>query len=122
MSDTTRWQHNPQRKCLAGLLGSLALALCTPTIADDNEPSIESLQAMSWAAACVTCHGAAEPIEGADVSPLAGVPAHIIINKMKRFQESDKEGGLMKQIALGYDDAAIEAIAHWYAKQGKEEP
>jgi len=122
MSDNTYWQYNPQGKRLATMLGSIAFALCVPSISNAEEPDTATLQAMSWAAACVTCHGAAEPVQGADVAPLAGVPADVIIKKMKRFQDSEKEGGLMKQIALGYDDTTIEAIANWYAAQGKEAP
>jgi len=122
MSDITYGQRSPQRKRLATMLGSVALVLCAPSISNAEEPGTETLQAMSWAAACVTCHGAADPVQGAEVAPLAGVPADVIIKKMKRSQDSEKEGGLMKQIALGYDDATIEAIANWYAEQGKEAP
>lgn len=78
------------------------------------------MQAMSWASACVTCHGADKAAEGSSVASLAGQPADQLVAKMKAFAQGDVPGSLMQQIARGYDDETLMQIARWYEKQGKE--
>lgn len=80
------------------------------------------IQAMSWAAACVTCHGASQAVKGSSVALLAGQPADQLVAKMKAFANADAPGSLMSQIARGYDDEALMRIAQWYEQQGKETP
>lgn len=79
-------------------------------------------QAMSWAAACVTCHGAAEPVAGSTVASLAGMDADELVGKMEAFATGDTPGSLMQQLARGYDADVLRRIAGWYEQLGKEAP
>ncbi|HLR78707.1 MAG TPA: hypothetical protein VK062_06625 [Burkholderiaceae bacterium] len=76
-------------------------------------------QAKAWASACVTCHGAAQPVPGSVVAPLAGMPAADLVSKMTAFAEGNTPGSLMEQVARGYDRETLERIGRWYEKQGK---
>lgn len=99
----------------AAVAGVLSLAGTTAF----SEQSVD-LQAMSWAAACVTCHGAAQPIPGSVIAPLAGMPAADLMSKMEVFIQNDTPGSLMQQIARGYDQDTLLRIAQWYEQLGDE--
>lgn len=90
----------------------LASLLCTPAAAQSPE------HVRSWAAACANCHGTngrAEPgIEG-----LAGVRQDDLVRKMTDFKTGLRPATLMHQIAKGYSDDQISAIAAYFAEQKK---
>ena len=80
--------------------------------------SVSPPQARSWAAGCANCHGTdgrAQP----GMEALAGVPKEDIIKKMQDFKAGRKPATLMHQLAKGYSDAEIEAIAAYFAAQKK---
>ncbi len=102
------------RSALAMALGGLAIAGTGSVAAEKID-----FQAMSWAAACVTCHGAAQAAEGSTVKSLAGMPVSEMVGKMTTFAVGDVPGSLMQQIARGYDAETLTRIAKWYEKQGE---
>ena len=70
------------------------------------------------AAACAICHGTqGRPAPGAPLIPLAGLPRDHIATQMRAFRDGGRPATVMHQIAKGYTDAQIEAIAAWYAVQ-----
>ena len=76
----------------------------------------------SMATACAMCHGSGGmPAAGSTVAPLAGRPAQGTIDAMKAFKEGKREATIMHQIAKGYSDAEIAAIAAYFAAR-KEAP
>ncbi len=80
--------------------------------------SVSPTQARSWAAGCANCHGTngqAQP--GMDA--LAGVAKDDIVKKMQDFKAGRKPATIMHQLAKGYSDEQIEAIAAYYAAQKK---
>lgn len=80
------------------------------------------IQAMGWASACVTCHGASpEPLPDQIVPPIAGLPVDEFMAKMQQFYESKEPGALMVQTIKGYDVEVLQRIAQWYAQQGAQE-
>lgn len=79
-------------------------------------------QAMGWAAACVTCHGSEQAVDGSSVASLAGMPASEMVGKMTAFAAGDVPGSLMQQLARGYDTETMTRIAQWYEQLGKETP
>jgi cytochrome c553 len=91
----------------------LALAaLCAlPAAAQDT-------QGRNLAAGCAICHGTGgKPAAGAPVIPLAGLPRDHIATQMRAFRDGKRPATVMHQIAKGYTDAQIEAMAAWFAAQ-----
>ena len=101
----------------------LALALCTIASAQQPAPPAPSFAApnltqagvRAMAATCTPCHGTAgRPAPGSSVAGLAG--RNDIADVMKAFKEGKREATIMHQIAKGYSDAEIAALAAYFAK------
>ena len=70
------------------------------------------------AAACAICHGTqGKPPSGAPVIPLAGLPREHIATQMRAFRDGTRPATVMHQIAKGYNDQQIDAMAAWFAAQ-----
>jgi cytochrome subunit of sulfide dehydrogenase len=77
-----------------------------------------AVQVRSWAAACANCHGTngqAQP----GMESLAGVNKDDIVKKMLDFKAGRKPATIMHQLAKGYSDDQIQAIAAYFAAQKK---
>lgn len=70
------------------------------------------------AAGCAICHGTdGRTAPGAPVIPLAGLPQDHIATQMRAFRDGSRPATVMHQIAKGYTDAQIDAMAAWFAAQ-----
>jgi cytochrome c553 len=70
------------------------------------------------AAACAICHGTqGKPAPDAPLIPLAGLPQDHIASQMRAFRDGSRPATVMHQIAKGYSDAQIDAMAAWFAAQ-----
>jgi cytochrome subunit of sulfide dehydrogenase len=70
----------------------------------------------SMASACAMCHGpGGVPAAGSTAAQLAGRPADATIAAMKAFRDGSREATIMHQIARGYSDAEVAAIAAYFA-------
>jgi cytochrome c553 len=70
------------------------------------------------AAACAICHGTqGKPAPSAPLIPLAGLPRDHIATQMRAFRDGKRPATVMHQIAKGYSDVQIDALAAWYAAQ-----
>jgi cytochrome subunit of sulfide dehydrogenase len=70
------------------------------------------------AAACAICHGTqGRPAPNAPLIPLAGLPRDHIATQMRAFRDGKRPASVMHQIAKGYTDAQIDAMAAWFAAQ-----
>ena len=88
-----------------------ALCLAPAALAQDAD-------ARNLAAGCAICHGTqGKPAPNAPLIPLAGLPRDHIATQMRAFRDGQRPATVMHQIAKGYTDAEIEAIAGWYAAQ-----
>ena len=90
------------------------LAIAGTTHAQGVSPQ----QARSWAAGCANCHGTngqAQP----GLASLAGASKDETVQKMKEFKSGTRPATLMHQLAKGYTDEQIEAIAGYFAAQKK---
>lgn len=96
----------------------LALATLTtlPLMAAAQAP--DPLQVRSWAASCAACHGT-NGVALPGMESLAGVPKEDTLKKMLDFKAGRKPATLMHQLAKGYSDEQIEAIAAYFAAQMK---
>ncbi len=94
----------------AFLIAAVALA-AAPALAQDN-------LGRNLAAGCAICHGkeSRAPDRGALV-PLAGLPQERIAAQLRDFRDGKRTATVMQQIAKGYSDPQIDAIAAWYAAQ-----
>ena len=89
---------------------ALALA-CSGALAQDTG-------GRNLAAACAICHGTqGKPPAGAPVVPLAGLPREHIASQMRAFRDGTRPATVMHQIAKGYNDQQIDAMAAWFAAQ-----
>lgn len=68
------------------------------------------------AANCANCHGTHGIAKGAMPS-LAGQKKEYIVEQMRAFRDGKRPATLMHQIAKGYTDAQVEAIADFFARQ-----
>ena len=68
------------------------------------------------AANCAICHGTVGRAVGSMPS-LAGQPKSYLIEQMKAFKEDRRTGTIMHQLAKGYTDAQIEAMAAFLSEQ-----
>lgn len=99
---------------------ALRLALLTMglvvTAGLSNAQSFE--QVRSWAAACSNCHGT-NGVSAPGRETLAGMPEEMMVKKMQDFKLGRTQATLMHQLAKGYDDAQIAAIAKYFANLPK---
>ena len=73
--------------------------------------------ARNLASACAICHGTEGKAVTKDVIPLAGLPREHIASQMRAFRDGQRPATVMHQIAKGYSDAQIDAMAAWFAAQ-----
>ena len=97
------------------LMSCLAASLLfTSAFAQTAAPS--ALQVRSWAAGCANCHGTNGIAEPGHVS-LAGQNADLMLKNLLNFKEGRRPATLMHQLAKGYTDAELKAIATYFAAQ-----
>jgi len=81
-------------------------------------PNVTAQGVASMAANCAMCHGTrGAPVAGSSVARLAGRPAESTIEAMKAFRDGKREATIMHQIAKGYSEGEIAAIAAYFARQ-----
>ena len=69
------------------------------------------------AAPCAICHGTDGRAATKEVVPLAGLPREHIASQMRAFRDGRRPATVMHQIAKGYTDAQIDALAAWFSAQ-----
>jgi len=83
-------------------------------------PNLTDTGVRSMAATCAACHGTlGRPASGSSVPGLAGRPAQSVIEAMKAFKDGKREATVMHQVAKGYGDAEIAALAAYFAAQSQ---
>jgi len=68
------------------------------------------------AATCANCHGT-NGVSRGTVPSLAGQSKADIAAKMTEFKQNQRPGTIMPQLAKGFTDAQIDAVAAWFATQ-----
>ena len=112
-----------------GALGTTALAQTTaPATAAATPPpapipfaaaNLTPQGARALAANCAACHGTNGNSAGGAITGLAGMNKEYFLNQLKAFKEGKREATVMHQIAKGYTEAEIAAIADFFAAQKK---
>lgn len=113
----------PIRAFLIGAAWAVPMLAAAQPAAPDTRTTVgvqaeRTLQARQQAASCAGCHGpdgrapAGSPIPG-----LAGRPQAEMVEQMLAFKTGKRAGTVMPQLARGYSDTEIVAIAAWFAEQ-----
>ena len=79
----------------------------------------QEVQGRNLAAACAICHGTEGRAGTPDSAliPLAGLPRDHIAGQLRAFRDGKRPATVMHQIAKGYTDPQIDALAAWFAAQ-----
>jgi cytochrome subunit of sulfide dehydrogenase len=81
-------------------------------------PNLTEKGVRALASSCAMCHGInGKTVEGSSTMPLAGRSAGEIIDQMAAFKEGKRQATIMHQIAKGFSDAEIAALASHFSKQ-----
>ena len=91
---------------------------CVATSAQAQNNAPDPMQVRSWAAGCSNCHGTNGRAEAGNEA-LAGANKDDIVKKMMDFKVGRKPATIMHQLAKGYSDEQIVAIAGYFAAQKK---
>lgn len=91
------------------------LVVATSTV---HAQVIDPLQVRSWAAACANCHGT-NGVAQAGNETLAGANKDDLLKKMLDFKSGKKPATIMHQLAKGYSDEQLAALAGYFASQKK---
>lgn len=93
------------------LAASLSLSAILPAGAQTSD-------ARYLAANCANCHGTdGRAAAGAGMPGLAGLSAAYFVEQMNAFRDGKRQASIMHQIAKGYTDAQIAAMAQFFAAQ-----
>ena len=93
--------------------------LCFGTATMFNAQAETPSQVRSLSASCAACHGTNGNAQGSMVT-LAGTPQQVIAQKMQDYKAGRvPSAAIMHQLAKGYTDDEINAIAAYFAAQKK---
>ena len=81
--------------------------------------NLTPLGVRALAANCAACHGTNGKSAGGAIQGLAGANKEYFIAQIKAFKEGKREATVMHQIAKGYSDAEMSALADFFAAQQK---
>ena len=96
-------------------VATLVWPLATSAALAQGGPAIPA-NAGYLAANCANCHGTNGIAKGAMPS-LAGQQKAFIVEQMKAFRDGKRPATIMHQLAKGYTDPQIEAIADHFSRQ-----
>ena len=107
------------RSTLAGLLlalGSLSTLAQQPAPAF-AAPNLTDKGVRSMAASCAACHGTnGRAAPGSTVAGLAGRSRDDLVQVMGQFKAGQRPATVMHQIAKGYTEAEIAAMADYFSR------
>ena len=84
-------------------------------------PNLSPRGVAAMAANCAICHGTdGRAVPGSGMARLAGRPADATVDALKAFKEGKREATVMHQIARGFTDPEIAALASYFARQKPE--
>ena len=101
-------------KCKTLILAGSMLAF----FGNAQAQSIDPLQVRDMAAACASCHGDQGRAEVGMVS-LAGANKDEVLKKMLDYKTGKQPSTIMQQLAKGYSDDQLAAMASYFSAQRK---
>jgi cytochrome c553 len=79
-------------------------------------PEADTRATALLASNCANCHGTTGNAQGA-MPNLAGQQKTYIVEQMRAFRDGKRPATIMHQLAKGYTDPQIEAIAEFFSRQ-----
>lgn len=102
----------------ARTLGAAVALMLAAAGSAQAAPDAATLQLRSLAATCANCHGTdGRALPDTGMLPLAGREAGYIAEQMRAFRDGKRPATVMHQLAKGYTDAQIDAVAAYFAAQ-----
>ena len=95
-----------------GVVTAAAALAALPGAALGQSPNA----ARDMAAACAICHGTAGNAPGG-MPVLAGQSSETLLRSLRDFRDGKRPATIMHQIAKGYSDDQLQALATWFAAQ-----
>ena len=92
------------------------LSLAVIALAGSASAQTGTLQVRGMAASCASCHGT-NGLAAPGMVALAGYARADLIKAMADFKSGERPATIMHQLAKGYSDQQIEAIAGYFAAQ-----
>ncbi len=90
------------------------LALLTGGIA--GAQTAQELHLRSLAATCANCHGTeGKAVPGTAMPSLAQMPREYLVAQMQAFRDGKRPATVMHQLAKGYSNQQIDALAGYFA-------
>ena len=92
----------------------VAALLCSTAFAQ----TAQELDTRALAATCANCHGTdGSAVAGPGSARLAGQSSAFIVEQMQAFRSGSRPATVMHQLAKGFSDAQIRALAAYFAAQ-----
>ena len=91
-----------------------SLACTTLAWAGSTVASAADVDARALAAGCLGCH---HPVANTPLPVLFGQPREALAGKFRALRDGTQPGTVMPQLAKGYTDAQIDALAGYFATQ-----
>ena len=91
-------------------------ALLLSAMVSTHAAALSGDQARSLAGTCLTCHGAVrgKPTFG---PRLEGMDATRLADRLRAYRNGEGGSLVMRQLARGYTDVEVQALAQWFASQ-----
>jgi cytochrome c553 len=99
----------------ASVLLACVLAGFTATGSPAAAQDAQALQLRALAATCANCHGTDGRAVGEGMPRLAGADAAYLAAQMRALRDGKRPATVMHQLAKGYSDAQIDALAGYFA-------
>ena len=97
----------------------LAAALASAPLATPAQTP-EALYVRGLAASCANCHGTdGHTVQGSAVPGLAGMPRDYMVQQLRAFRDGSRPATVMHQIAKGFSEPQVQALAGYFAAQPK---
>lgn len=97
-----------------------ALLLTAVSVYGQSGQSAQALQTRALAATCANCHGSdGNAVPGQAMARLAGLQKNYIVEQMQAFRDGKRTATVMHQLAKGYSNEQIDALAGFFATQPK---
>ncbi len=75
-----------------------------------------TLHSRALAATCANCHGTdGRTFDGSAIPSLAGMPKDYMVIQFKAFKDGTRPATVMHQLAKGYTDQQVEALATYFS-------
>jgi cytochrome subunit of sulfide dehydrogenase len=113
------------RSLLAGLVLALGSAVASaqqpaPPAPNFAASNLSPKGVQSMASACAMCHGTnGKTVANSSVAALAGRSRDEIVQAMAQFKAGTKPATIMHQVARGYSDAEVAALADYFSAQAR---